>query len=126
MLTAASKTNGEYAYDFATVPLLAELLKALISAALLKHDLRSGKRPKMTMSPRVAALYIVPAVIYLVHNNIQFFTLRYLDPATYQVLGNLKIVSTGVLFRFALGRQLTRLQWIALLLLTLGATTSQV
>jgi len=34
-----------------------------------------------------------------VHNNVQFMTLKYVDPATYQILGNLKIVTTGVLFR---------------------------
>jgi solute carrier family 35 (UDP-sugar transporter), member A1/2/3 len=55
----------------------------------------------------------------------QFFTLRYVDPATYQILGNLKIVTTGVLFRMVLKRKLSYLQWIALTLLMIGATTSQ-
>ena len=49
-----------------------------------------------------------------------------MDPATYQILGNLKIVTTGVLFRALLHRRLSMLQWIALLLLMIGATTSQV
>lgn len=48
------------------------------------------------------------------------------SPRLSQILGNLKIVTTGVLFRVALGRHLTRTQWIALLLLTLGATISQI
>ncbi len=56
----------------------------------------------------------------------QFWTLRYVDPATYQILGNLKIVTTGVLFRLLLQRRLSMLQWIALVLLMIGATTSQV
>lgn len=49
-----------------------------------------------------------------------------MDPATYQILGNLKIVTTGVLFRLLLQRRLSLLQWIALVLLMIGATTSQV
>lgn len=57
---------------------------------------------------------------------LQFWTLKYVDPATYQILGNLKIVTTGVLFRLLLRRRLSTLQWIALALLMIGATTSQV
>ena len=56
----------------------------------------------------------------------QFLTLRYVDPATYQIMGNLKIVTTGVLFRLFLRRRLSLLQWIALTLLMIGAATSQV
>ena len=55
----------------------------------------------------------------------QFLTLRYVDPATYQIMGNLKIVTTGVLFRLFLRRRLSPLQWIALTLLMIGAATSQ-
>lgn len=49
-----------------------------------------------------------------------------MDPATYQILGNLKIVTTGLLLRLALRRYLSRLQWLALLLLMAGAATSQI
>ncbi|URE20171.1 Nucleotide-sugar transporter [Musa troglodytarum] len=31
-------------------------------------------------------------IIYLVHNNVQFATLTYVDPSTYQIMGNLKII----------------------------------
>ena len=60
------------------------------------------------------------------HTLLQFWTLKYVDPATYQILGNLKIVTTGVLFRLLLQRRLSLLQWISLVLLMVGATTSQV
>ena len=55
----------------------------------------------------------------------QFLTLQYVDPATYQIMGNLKIVTTGLLFRLFLRRRLSPLQWIALTLLMIGAATSQ-
>jgi solute carrier family 35 (UDP-sugar transporter), member A1/2/3 len=126
LLTAASKVNGEYEYNFATIPLISEVIKLVISLVLLRSELASGNRVKTTWNTQAALLYVTPSIIYLVHNNVQFFTLRYLDPATYQVLGNLKIVTTGLLLWLFLGRRLSKLQWIALLLLTLGATTSQV
>ena len=56
---------------------------------------------------------------------VQFLTLQYVDPATYQIMGNLKIVTTGLLFRLFLRRRLSPLQWIALTLLMIGAATSQ-
>ena len=58
--------------------------------------------------------------------RLQFSFLQHVDPATYQILGNLKIVSTGLLLRLALRRHLSRLQWMALLLLMAGAATSQI
>ena len=99
-----------------------------------------------------ALLYAVPAVLYWVHNNVQvrpfsagmpystcrcrvhqtrlpclqFVQLTYMDPATYQVLSNLKILTTGVLMWAVMRRHLSLLQWLALVLLLFGVTTSQV
>lgn len=127
LLTTASKTTGAYTYNFATVPFLAEIIKLVTSSALLyRQTLSDPKGVKITRDFRNTLLYPIPSLIYLVHNNIQFLTLKYVDPSTYQILGNLKIVTTGVLFRVILKRQLSRLQWIALSLLMIGATTSQI
>jgi len=52
--------------------------------------------------------------------------LSYVDPTTYQVLVNLKILTTGILFRIVLGKELTALQWAALVLLSVGCATSQI
>ena len=80
----------------------------------------------MTKEVRTAVLFVVPSVIYVLHNNIHFLFLKYVDPATYQILGNLKIVTTGLLFRVFLKRRLSKLKWIALVMLLVGATTSQI
>ncbi len=80
---------------------------------------------QMTKDWKTVCLFLVPSAIYLAQNNVQFLFLKYVDPSSYQVLGNLKIASTGILFRLFLKRKLTNLKWIALLLLLIGATTSQ-
>ena len=128
LLTTASKRAGLYQYNTATVPLLAEGLKFLISSSILRHQVsqRSGTTVQITRGLRASLPFLVPSIIYWLHNNIQFLTLKYLDPATYQVLGNLKIVTTGILFWILLRRSLTVLQWLALALLMTGAMTSQV
>jgi UDP-sugar transporter A1/2/3 len=127
IFTTASKVDGRYLYNFATVPFLAEILKLLVSTAFLRKAIATSETPvKMTRAWRTWVLFPVPSLIYVVHNNVQFYMLKYVNPSTYQILGNLKIITTGLLFRIFLGRRLSALQWIALVLLMVGATTSQI
>lgn len=127
LLMEASKVDGKYPYNSAVVPLLSELVKLILSVMLLRRaKTRDPKGTIMTMDLKSVMLFPIPSIIYVMHNNVQFYTMAYVDAATYQILGNLKIVTTGILFRFALGRMMTRTQWIALLLLTVGATVSQI
>eukprot|EP00899_Mesostigma_viride_P005095 jgi/Mesvir1/14587/Mv05261-RA.1 len=126
LLMEASKINGKYPYNVGVVPLLAEVTKFFLSALLLYKHVRYDRLPVViTKDWRSVMLYPIPSIIYLFHNNVQFYTMAYVDASTYQILGNLKIVTTGFLFRVFLKRHLTRTQWLSLLLLMIGATTSQ-
>ncbi|EYU32212.1 hypothetical protein ABFS82_02G171700 [Erythranthe guttata] len=126
ILTTLSQSNGGYKYDYATVPFLAEVFKLIVSVVLLWRELQRSPSPKMTTEWKSVRLYPIPSIIYLVHNNVQFATLTYVDTSTYQIMGNLKIVTTGILFRLFLKRKLSNLQWMAIILLAIGTTTSQV
>ncbi|RZB49697.1 CMP-sialic acid transporter 1 isoform C [Glycine soja] len=126
ILTTLSQSNGEYKYDYATVPFLAEVFKLAVSSLLLWRECKKSPLPKMTTEWKTVSLFPIPSVIYLIHNNVQFATLTYVDTSTYQIMGNLKIVTTGILFRLFLGRRLSNLQWMAIVLLAVGTTTSQV
>ncbi|KAL3815110.1 hypothetical protein ACJIZ3_016378 [Penstemon smallii] len=126
ILTTLSQSNGGYKYDYSTVPFLAEVFKLIVSSMLLWRECQRSPSPKMTTDWRSVRLYPIPSIIYLVHNNVQFATLTYVDTSTYQIMGNLKIVTTGILFRLFLKRKLSTLQWMAIVLLAIGTTTSQV
>ena len=41
----------------------------------------------------------IPAFLYLIKNLMQYFIFLYVDAPSYQVLKNLNIISTGVLYR---------------------------
>lgn len=72
LLTTASKTGDSYAYDFATVPFLAELTKLGISYYLLLRQRAADPASiRMTRDWRTVALFIVPSIIYMFHNNVQ-------------------------------------------------------
>lgn len=126
ILTSLSQTNGSYLYDYATVPFLAEVFKLAVSCVFLWRECKMSPSTRMTMEWKTVRLFPIPSIIYLVHNNVQFATLTYVDTSTYQIMGNLKIVTTGILFRLFLKRKLSNLQWMAIVLLAVGTTTSQV
>ncbi|KAF4751464.1 hypothetical protein FOZ63_016507 [Perkinsus olseni] len=68
-----------------------------------------------------ALAYCVPAVVYLVENNSIFVALDLLDSsATFQLLLNIKIVITALLFRYFLGRSLSMSQFICTVLCAVG------
>lgn len=72
LLTAASKTGDSYAYDFATVPFLSELTKLGISWALLSRQRAADPGSvRITRDAKTVALFIVPSIIYMFHNNVQ-------------------------------------------------------
>ncbi|CAL5356259.1 unnamed protein product [Camellia sinensis] len=126
ILTTLSQSNGGYKYDYATVPFLAEAFKLAVSGLLLWRECQNSSPRRMTTEWKSVRLYPIPSIIYLIHNNVQFATLTYVDTSTYQIMGNLKIVTTGILFRLFLQRKLSYLQWMAIVLLAIGTTTSQV
>lgn len=125
ILTTLSQSGGGYKYDYGTIPFLAELLKLTVSTFLLWREKETTAAVRST-DWKTLRLYPIPSIIYLIHNNVQFATLTYVDTSTYQIMGNLKIVTTGILFRLFLKRRLSRLQWMAIVLLTIGTTTSQI
>nr|GEW75869.1 CMP-sialic acid transporter 1 [Tanacetum cinerariifolium] len=126
ILTTLSQSDGGYKYDYATIPFLAEIFKLLVSSIFLWRECKKSPLPRMTTDWKTVRLYPIPSIIYLIHNNVQFATLTYVDTSTYQIMGNLKIVTTGILFRLFLKRKLSNLQWMAIVLLAVGTTTSQV
>lgn len=62
----------------------------------------------------------VPSVLYTLQNNLQYYALSRLDPATFQVGYQMKILTTAVFSVLMLGKKLTRWQWLSLVMLTVG------
>mmetsp|Transcript_20171 Transcript_20171/g.38390 ORF Transcript_20171/g.38390 Transcript_20171/m.38390 type:complete len:359 (+) Transcript_20171:234-1310(+) len=143
ILATLSKVDGQYPYNFSTIPLLSELCKLMTSTLLLLSKLLTFKgrrdsdmnlvsgvldvsRVRITPSWSTTLRFMVPSLIYLVINNISFAALEYMTPSTWQILNNLKILTAGIASRIFLNRKLTELQWLGLVFLLLGVTTSQI
>lgn len=80
----------------------------------------------MSKDRHVLALYMVPAFLYCLYNNLAFVNLATFDPTTYYLLLQLRVVVTGILFQIIFKKYLSQRQWVSLILLTLGCMLKQV
>jgi UDP-sugar transporter A1/2/3 len=67
----------------------------------------------------------VPSLLYTIQNNLLYVALTNLDAATYQILYQLKILTTAVFSKTMLGRQFSMTKWLSLVVLTAGVAVVQ-
>lgn len=115
-LIALTKSDGSVPYSPSSCVVLIELSKLLISFSSL---LASGdfRNIKVSVSWTAAAPYALPALLYAFNNNLVVFMQTYMDPSSFQILSNLKIASTALLYTSCLRKRLHRAQWMALVFL---------
>ncbi|XP_059077062.1 CMP-sialic acid transporter 4 isoform X2 [Cryptomeria japonica] len=153
ILIAWSKRAGKYDYSITTANFLVETLKCALSLiALTRTWEREGitednnqmvwcgsfmqlviwdslgfhfKGTRLSTTLEEIKVYPIPAALYLIKNLLQYYIFMYVDAPSYQILKNLNIISTGVLYRIILRRKLTEIQWSAYILLCIGCTTAE-
>lgn len=74
----------------------------------------------------ILALYLVPAFLYCLYNNLTFVNLSHFDPTTYYLLMQFRVVITGILFQVIFKKRLSLVQWVSLILLTCGCILKQI
>ncbi|KAF9278382.1 hypothetical protein BGZ74_003115 [Mortierella antarctica] len=62
----------------------------------------------------------IPAMLYAIQNNLQYVASHALDPSTFQVTYQLKILTTALFSVLLLNRSLPALKWMSLVMLTAG------
>lgn len=123
-LITLTKVDGEVPFNPSSCVVLIELAKLLISLVTL---ILTGSFSALQSPPSlvIVAPYAVPAVLYALNNNLVVHMQAYMDPSSYQVLSNIKIASTALLYSFCLGKRLKFRQWFAVgLLMIAGACHS--
>ncbi|KAE8711762.1 CMP-sialic acid transporter 4 [Hibiscus syriacus] len=128
ILIVWSKRAGKYEYSVTTANFMVETLKCALSLAALARIWKSegvtdDNRLSTTLDEVI--VYPIPALLYLVKNLLQYYIFAYVDAPGYQILKNLNIISTGVLYRIILKKKLSEIQWAAFILLCAGCTTAQ-
>lgn len=111
-----TKVNGRVPFSSSSCVVLIEFTKLIVSLVtlLLTEGTSALRTPPALLA---VAPYAVPAVLYAFNNNLVVYMQAYMDPSSYQVLSNLKIASTALLYSFCLRKRLRAAQWLALGLL---------
>lgn len=115
-LITLTKVDGQVPFNPSSCVVMIELAKLLISLVTL--FLSGGTSALHAPPPLVlVAPYAVPAILYALNNNLVVLMQAHMDPSSFQVLSNLKIASTALLYSLCLGKRLRPAQWLALGLL---------
>jgi UDP-sugar transporter A1/2/3 len=91
----------------------------------LFHSSRIRVLTKAIFSPDCYTL-AVPAILYVIQNNLQYVAASNLDVATFQVTYQMKILTTAFFSVFILRKRLSRAKWLALVLLAVGVGIVQI
>ncbi|KPI92815.1 PREDICTED: CMP-sialic acid transporter 1 [Papilio xuthus] len=121
-VTASKTENGGYDYNTTLVVFLSELLKLIISATFytLKRENKPHIFKAIVINYNLLLLYFIPSLLYCFYNNLAFINLSHYDPTSYYILLQFRVVLTALLFQFLFNKKLTSMQWVSLVILTLG------
>uniref|UniRef100_T1JEB5 Sugar phosphate transporter domain-containing protein n=1 Tax=Strigamia maritima TaxID=126957 RepID=T1JEB5_STRMM len=119
-----SRTLTGIKYLPSTVVVLAEVMKVIASLIILTIQ-NGGEIVKTSKIFVDSYRLMIPAVLYVVQNNLLYIALTNLDAATYQITYQLKIFTTAIFAVVLLGKRLKLIRWVALVLLMLGVALIQ-
>lgn len=126
MVTASQRADSSYSYNTVTVVLLTEVVKLITSIIIyLKDNTVCKLLTDVRLHARILVLYMVPALLYCLYNNLAFVNLAAFDPTTYFMLLQLRVVVTGIVFQVLFKKKLSKKQWVSLIILTVGCVIKQ-
>ena len=119
-----------YAYEPVAVTFCVTLSKLLLTSLYVLFFQHPSTPPLATLSalrPKLPLmrLFLIPAALYFVFDTLAFFNLKLVQPATFRLLINLKVLFSGVLLYVIIGQRLSSRQWLALVILVLACGVEQ-
>ncbi|ORC88147.1 putative nucleotide sugar transporter [Trypanosoma theileri] len=118
--------EGFLSYNSTGIVMAIEITKIMVSVALkyaedgdfLFYSVTFGRERRELW--RMSMVYVIPALLYALYNNLTYINLHYFDPGTVQMFMQTRVLFTGFLFATVLQRALSLRQWISLGILTIG------
>ena len=125
--------SADETYIATTAVLVAEIVKLVISTALcfgqdcrydigrfrelLRHEFVDGRKEFMKL--------FVPSGLYVIQNNLQYVATSNLPAEIYQVLAQMKIITTAIFSVIMLSKKQSTYQWLSIIALTVGIALVQ-
>mmetsp|Transcript_137675 Transcript_137675/g.294255 ORF Transcript_137675/g.294255 Transcript_137675/m.294255 type:complete len:405 (-) Transcript_137675:93-1307(-) len=124
-LSRATGAPKESLYLVTTAVVCSEALKLLTSGFLAMLVLAPSEVVHEVLNFD-AVLMLVPAGLYTLQNNLQYIAAGHLDASVYQVLYQMKLVTTAIFSVTMLGRRLSGRQWLGIVVCALGVAVVQI
>ncbi|RDL39660.1 uncharacterized protein BP5553_04000 [Venustampulla echinocandica] len=129
-------STGGNRYYTSTAVFLNEVIKLAVSLSIALYDISRTLPPSTPATVLFEQLYTsvfsgdgwklaLPATLYTLQNSLQYVGVSNLDAVHFQILYQLKILTTAIFSVTMLGRALSSKRWIALVLLTVGVAVVQ-
>ncbi|KAL5600920.1 hypothetical protein BROUX41_005756 [Berkeleyomyces rouxiae] len=127
------KPSGDHKYFPSTAVFLNEIIKLSISMTFSLWEVSRTLAPSTPATTIFEQIYrsvfsgdswklAIPALLYTFQNTLQYVALSNLDPVHYQILYQLKILTTAIFTVILLGRTIALKRWLALIVLTIGVS----
>lgn len=121
ILVKATQSHRKYNYNTVAAVFLTECTKLVIAVSIyLAENSTKNLFKEVLTNQRLFLLYFIPAAFYCLYNNLAFVSLVNYDPTTYYILLQLRMVVTGIIYQIVFKRRLTAIQWLSLILITIG------
>jgi len=126
ILLRQAEHNDEIAFSPIAASFFGELMKASVAFVMMACTPGSFAQARK-ISGRTAGLFLLPACLYVLTNNLRFFIVRAVNPGLIGVMWNLKIVVVALLYQCPpFNRPLSGRQWAGALLLVAGSAAAKV
>lgn len=112
--------NSQYAFSVMSATLCSEILKLWFSLGIYVR-MPPSEKSHDSLVFRDVLHFAVPAIFYMLNNNLVFLIISNITSTQFQILSSSKTVFTALLMRFVLGRVLTVQKWSSVASLTSGA-----
>ena len=136
-----SRVSTVKPYSPALAVLMNELIKGSISLVIalwrIQKNNQTHHRPLTTQGSSLSILYSeifskdcwklsIPALLYVIQNTLQFVAISNLPVASFQVMYQMKILTTAAFSVAMLGKRISGAKWLSLLFLALGVGIVQI
>jgi UDP-sugar transporter A1/2/3 len=120
-------------YYASTAVVAAEMLKFAIAFVLFYVSDCKGKFSEFKRISKIELVdnrmdwlkLTVPSILYTLQNSLQYFSMTQLSAPVFQVLYQMKIVTTAIFSVSILARRITSLQWLSIVALSGGVALVQ-
>jgi UDP-sugar transporter A1/2/3 len=124
------KSENVPLYLASTAVFVMEVMKLLICLLVIAYQAQGALLHELKVhilqSPLEILKLCVPSLLYTIQNNLLYLALTNLDASTYQVVYQLKILTTALFSAILLQRKFSLQKWLSLVLLTAGVAVVQI